>query len=593
MNLFTVGLARALSGRWDGAGLPGRIGMAVALAVLPMASAFAQGATPAQLGDQESLREQERARLLRDQLEHRPDVRLQSGLDMSGASRLPANESPCFPITRIVLRGDMADRFQWALEAAGQAGFGQDDPALGRCLGALAIDLVTRRVQNAILNRGFVTTRVMVAPQALSEGTLTLSLIPGRVRAIRTLPGSDPRARLSNAVPLAPGELLNLRAVEQALENLKRVPSADADIQIMPADGPGAGPGESDLGILWKQDQRYRVSLSADDSGSEATGKHQGGITLSLDHALQMNDLFYFSFNHGLESASHQRGTRARALHYSVPYGYWLVCLTASDSAYFQPVAGATQDYRYSGTSHNGDIKLSRLIYRDADGKSTLSLRGWQRASRNYIDDTEVGVQRRRMAGWELGLEQRQTIGAAGLEMRVNYRRGTGAWGAERAPEEAFGDGTSRFGLLTADVNLGLPFQLAGQAMRYSGAWRIQKNRSTLLIQDRFAIGGRYTVRGFDGASSLAAERGWLLRNELSTPVGAPGMEFFAGLDHGAVGGPSSAKLPGKSLTGAVLGLRGQILQVQYELFAGAPLRKPDLFRTASCSRGFSFNRNF
>ena len=42
----------------------------------------------------------------------------------------------------------------------------------------------------------------------------------------------------------------------------------------------------------------------------------------------------------------------------------------------------------------------------------------------------------------------------------------------------------------------------------------------TLDAQDRFAIGGRYTVRGYDGEASLSAERGWLLRNDLSWAVG-------------------------------------------------------------------------
>ena len=576
-------------------GLPSRAlralpkNIALLLAVLPAAHAFGQAA-PAAI-EQEVLREQERARLLREQLERRPDVRLPSGAAAADATRLVFNETPCFNIDNIVLDGDAADRFQWALAAANQDGAGQEDIATGHCLGAHAIDLIVRRMQNAILLRGYVTTRVMVAPQDLKGGTLKLTLIPGRIRAIRTAPGTDPRATLWNAVPAAPGDLLNLRPIEQALENFKRVPTADADIQIVPAEGPGAGPGESDLVVKWKQERNIRVSLSLDDTGSASTGKYQGGLTLSLDHVWWMNDLFYASINHDLGFASDHRATRGNALHYSVPYGYWLLGVTASNSAYHQTVAGASQDYRYSGTSRNGDVKLARLIFRDADSKSTVSLRGWQRASRNFIDDTEVQVQQRRMGGWELGLEQREILGAATLEMHATYRRGTGAFGADHAPEEAFGDGTSRFVVVAADANLSVPFALGGYKLRYTGAWRFQNNRTSLLTQDRFAIGGRYTVRGFDGNTSLSAERGWLLRNEIGMPLGAT--ELYAGLDHGEVGGPSSKNLLGERLTGAVLGLRGQVLGVQYEVFAGAPVRKPELFKTAGCTTGFSLSSNF
>jgi filamentous hemagglutinin len=38
-----------------------------------------------------------------------------------------------------------------------------------------------------------------------------------------------------------------------------------------------------------------------------------------------------------------------------------------------------------------------------------------------------------------------------------------------------------------------------------------------LLPQDLFSIGGRQTVRGFDGNSVLSGDQGWLVRQEIST----------------------------------------------------------------------------
>jgi len=43
----------------------------------------------------------------------------------------------------------------------------------------------------------------------------------------------------------------------------------------------------------------------------------------------------------------------------------------------------------------------------------------------------------------------------------------------------------------------------------------------------------------------------------------------------------------GQRLTGAVLGLRGGMGPLQYEVFAGWPLRKPEGFRTAHMTAGF------
>jgi hemolysin activation/secretion protein len=52
------------------------------------------------------------------------------------------------------------------------------------------------------------------------------------------------------------------------------------------------------------------------------------------------------------------RGTRGSTVHYSVPFDYWTIGATVSNSRYYQTVAGATQDFTYRGTSDNAEIKL-------------------------------------------------------------------------------------------------------------------------------------------------------------------------------------------------------------------------------------------
>jgi len=534
----------------------------------------------------EQRRLQERERVERQRLERIPDVRLQAPSKVSVPDMVAA-ESPCFVIREIALRGELAEQFDWVLAAA--RGGQLDQKAGALCLGVHGVSLATQRAQNVLIGRGFVTSRVLAEPQDLSSGRLVLTLLPGRIRAIRFAAESDTnhRATLWNALPMRTGDVLNLRDVEQALENFKRVPSADADIQIEPAETPGS----SDLVIRWKQAMPFRLNLTLDDAGSKSTGKTQASTTLSYDNAFTLNDLFYLTLNHDLGGAA--GGSEGHTLHYSVPFGYWLLAATESQNRYHQQVAGANQTIVYSGISRNAELKLSRLVYRDQKNKTTLSVRAFQRQSRNFIDDTEVQVQHRAVGGWEAAVAQRVFMGAATLDAGAAFRQGTGAFGAMAAPEEAFGEGTSRFRLITADLNLNAPFDLAGQKLRYSGNWRAQWNHTPLTPQDRFAIGGRYTVRGFDGESSLSAERGWLLRQEVAVALGASGHELYLGVDHGEVGGPSSQFLIGRRLTGAVLGLRGGAKGWNYEVFAGRPLKKPHGFRTASTTAGFSLSLSF
>lgn len=535
---------------------------------------------------QEQFRRQERERELRRQQEARPDVRLPRPAEPAPGVRLPDSESPCFPIDRIELEGKGAEHFRFALGVVTMGA----EPVLGRCLGALGIGAVLTRVQDAIIREGYVTTRVLAAPQDLNSGTLVLTLVAGRVRAVRLAPGTDSRVALGAALPIRPGDLLNLRDIEQGLENLKRVPTAEADIRIEPAQDDSAQAGESDLVVEYRQKFPLRLTLSADDSGARATGRNQGGVAVSLDNPLGLSDLLYLSANRDLGNGdSDKRGTRGHTLHYSLPYGYWTLGATAGRHRYHQSVAGINQTYIYSGTGRHAEIRLARLVYRDAVRKTTASLRGYLKTSNNFIDDTEIEVQRRRMAGWEATLAHREFIAAATLDLNLAYRRGTGAWGALHAPEEAFGEGTARPRIVLSDAALNLPIALGDQRLRYGAAWRAQWNRSPLVPQDRFAIGGRHTVRGFDGENVLSADRGWLLRNELGWALGDSGQELYVGLDHGRVGGPSADLLVGRKLTGAVLGLRGGYNDFSYDVFAGRPVSRPDGFKTARTTAGFNF----
>jgi len=529
-------------------------------------------ALAADLPEQELLRQQERERELRRIQEPAPDVRLPRATVPEDAAGIPEHESPCFTISRITLDGEMAEHFRFALLSVTEGA----DAVVGRCLGAQGINVVLTRVQNAVVAKGFITTRILAAPQNLNSGDLTLTVIPGRIRAIRFSSDSNSRGTQWNALPASPGDLLNVRDIEQGLENFKRVPTAEADIQIEPADGPDARPGESDLVIRYRQAFPFRLTVTADDGGSESTGKYQSGITFSGDNLLTLNDLFYISFSHDVDGGySREGGTRGYTAHYSLPFGYWLLGMTASEYRYHQAVAGASQSYVYSGESQNSEIKLSRVVYRNASRKTTASLRSYLKTSKNFIDDTEIEVQRRCMAGWEAGIAHREFMGPATLDLDLAYRRGTGAFDAMPAPEEAFDEGTARPKIVTADVAFNLPFKFGVQPMRYTGTWRAQWNRTPLVPQDRFSIGGRYTVRGFDGETTLSAERGWLVRNDLGLALGGSGQELYVGLDYGRVGGVSSELLIGKHLAGAVLGLRGGFKGLQYDVFAGGPVDKP------------------
>ncbi|AFK63986.1 hemolysin activation/secretion protein [Advenella kashmirensis WT001] len=566
--------------------------------IVPVLIAFAGASTGAQtlradlLDAQHIQRQQQQQQFLESRLPSADVTPLVPDIPATDRSRYPV-ETPCFPINEVMLTGDSAARFAWALDAALAPGNapGHLPSPIGQCLGAQGIELLASQVQNSIMAAGYITSRVMVEPQNIGAGQLVLSLIPGRVHEIRFTDASDTRARRWNALPIRQGNVLNLRDIEQGLENFRRLPTVQADIQIAPA----SEPGQSDLLINWKQSRPARLMVTLDDAGSKSTGRYQGNMALSLDHLLTLNDLFYVSHTRSLgSSAGGARQAKDSALHYSIPFGYWLFSVNGSRFTYRQPVAGINESYVYSGRSRRLDLTLSRQVYRDARRKFSVYAKAWARQSRNFIEDTEIAIQQRRMAGWEAGFNHREYLGSATLDLGLSYRRGTGAGNARRAPEELFDEGTSRPRIWRASANVSVPFSIGQQPVRYTGTWQAQWNKTPLIAQDQFSIGGRYTVRGFSGEYVLMADRGWFLRNELAFPLSRLGLarhEVFAGVDAGHVSGQHARQLLGHSLVGSVIGVRGNLFgQVQYEFFLGKPLSKPRGFKTPSTTGGFSIS---
>jgi len=172
---------------------------------------------------QELQRQLQQEQQQRQQLERAPDVRL-TAPEKATAQTLPI-ETPCFLIQRLQLQngsGAPLPEFDWMVEqltAPGAPVF------IGQCVGAQGVSWVIDRAQKILVDRGFVTSRVLATQQDMSQGTLALTVIAGRIRAIRLAEPVDPHAHLGNALPMQAGDILNLRDIVQALENLKRVDS--------------------------------------------------------------------------------------------------------------------------------------------------------------------------------------------------------------------------------------------------------------------------------------------------------------------------------------------------------------------------------
>jgi hemolysin activation/secretion protein len=546
--------------------------------LLLISTSMTQAAENTQFIEQQMSHQQEQEKARYNQLETvGKDVR-SAGESSQKKQIVFPHETPCFDIRRVKLNKD--DKIPHWLPLRKLT-----EQAQGRCLGIEGVKILATTLQNRLIEHGYITTRVMIPQQNLTEGLLTLDIQPGTIGDVRLTDDSDKYVNLHTTFPGSQGDLLDLRAIEQGLENMQRIPDVVANISLHP----GKNAGESDLEITRKQPSFWRLGGWLDDSGSKHTGRYQSGVALYIDNPTSMNDLFYVSAGRDLQFQSTHHSNNG-SLYYSLPYGFWSLDLYASRSEYLQNINGIYTDFSYRGKYRNLSLKVNRLLYRNASQKNTLSFQVLKRNSHFYLNDTELQLQKRNMSNWSIEFNHRHYIGQSIVDAMLSYQRNTSWFGAERPVDSA---PSSR--VVNLDVSTSTPFTVKDLSLSYQSRFRQQYSPDRLTTQDQFSIGNRWTVRGFDGEVNMMANKGYYLRNDLNLNLNLPklGQQLYLGMDYGRVKGDGSNDFADGHLLGSVAGIRGRVKAVGYDAFVGVPVSKPDNFTTSPVNLGFTLQWQF
>ncbi len=241
-------------------------------------------------------------------------------------------ETPCFTIKQVSVTGQEALPHWVPVQRLA-------NQAVGYCVGVEGINHLVTDMQNRLISHGWITTRVLVPEQDLSSGVLKLVVMPGKVQKVVFTDDSSTYNTLYSAMPARSGHLLDLRDIEQGLENLQRLATVQASMEMVPGDGPG----ETQIVIKRQQSRYWHAGAWVDNTGSKSTGKNQAGVMLALDNPTSLSDLFYLTATRDL-SFSSDKDTANYSAHYSVPFGYWQFATTASDYEYTQTIAGMNSD---------------------------------------------------------------------------------------------------------------------------------------------------------------------------------------------------------------------------------------------------------
>ncbi|MFO6296568.1 ShlB/FhaC/HecB family hemolysin secretion/activation protein [Rahnella selenatireducens] len=526
--------------------------------------------------NQQALSQQQQDEARRNQLTSEAKSLLSSDSPVITDKLVIPQEKPCYSIREVILeKRDTLPHWMVFSDLTRQAE--------GRCIGIKGIKLIHKAVQNRLIKHGFITTRVLVLPQDLSKGTLVLDILPGNITDIVFKDNAGHYIHTFNNFPQGKGDLLDLRGLEQGLENLQRIPGSAAEINLVP----GAKPGETQVEVTRTQPKSWRLGAWADDSGSKYTGRYQSGMAFYLDNPTSLNDMFYVSYGGGLKNEDGRRTDNVSSF-YSIPWGYWLLDFYGTKYRYTQTIHSGDYRYLYSGNEKLLTAELSRVLFRNASQKTTLSLKAIKRDSAYSLNDVEIEVQHRNTSSWKLNLEHLSYFSFGQLKTNLGYQRAAHWFGEQPDAEELFGSADSQARIITLGIDGTLPFRIAGQSMSYEPHFMKQTSPDRLTQPDKFTIGNRWTVRGFDGETTLYADKGWYQRNDINLNLPKWGMQPYVGVDYGEVSGSKDDYWSGKHIAGAAIGVRGINGKVGYDLFAGVPILKPDDMHASPFTVGFA-----
>lgn len=469
-------------------------------------------------------------------------------------------------------------------------------PYRNKCLGVREIEQVLSTITAAYIAKGYVAARAYLPAQDLSSGELKVHVEEGRVEKVQIEDGGAGSISIPNVAPGGVGKPLNLRDLEQALDQINRLPSNDAVLDV----APGSAPGNSVVVFSNHPTRPARLNLTYDNYGQDSTGQNQAGANLALDNPLGFNDFLSLTHRRAVPYDAGSRASYLSNLSYVVPFGYATVSFNASDTHYASHIRTASGTrLRTSGDSSFYSLRTDYVAWRGQQSLWNLSAALSRKEFKNYLEDIYLDVSSRKLT--VLDLDSSFTTQLLGGSFSVNggLSRGLKLFDALDDPS-GLPDYAPRaqYTAIKYGANWYRPFLMLGQSWSFTSQFAGQKAQDVLYGSEQMLVGSLYSVRGFDD-QSLSGDNGWFLRNQLNLHrtfalrQGLAGqLRTYVALDHGKVWNREPG-LPQGKLTGAALGVATTLGPFNLDVFHAWPLEKPDFLDRPSDSTYFSASLSF
>jgi hemolysin activation/secretion protein len=451
-------------------------------------------------GDRDLIRERQQ-RLLEEQSRRLDALKQLPGGEADKKDPSQPGQGGCVNVQTIRLQGTehLPEEQQRTLVA----------PFEGQCLDNARLNDLLGTLTKHYIARGLITSRAYLAPQDLSAGELTVLMIEGKLDGFET-EGRPSQREIWMTHPGQTGELLNLRALEQMVDQLGRLPSRAVTLDILPV--PDA-PGHSRIRVQAEDQKPWRIGLRGNNLGDKATGRHQTSAFAVLDSPLGLADQISLSAGRDV-NGGHGKHSDNQSIHYSLPFGWWTLSAGHNRSWYESRNDSAGFTFNTSGRSEVTHLRLDRLLHRDATSKTGAALSLSHLYANNYFENVLLDISSYRLSETDLSVNHGRRIGNTFLNLDIGWQRGIGAWDAQGHGHSPSGQPDARYNKYTLTLSALHPFSIKDEQFSLESlAWG-QHSEDTLFSPQRVGLGGLGSVRGFKD-QTLYGNSGGYWRNQL------------------------------------------------------------------------------
>jgi hemolysin activation/secretion protein len=462
-------------------------------------------------------------------------------------------------------------------------------PYITQCLTIEDLNVLVQKISNAYLEKGFITSGAFIKEQDISKGKFTISVLEGKINDIQ-LEGEHPLT-LKMVFPNMIGKTLNLRDIEQGIEQLDRMSSYRVKIDIQPTERPEY----SDV-VLKKISSAHPISanLGLDNSGYKSTGREQLNGEIQIENPLNLAEVWTISANKNSDfSNSHRIWNMTSGV--SIPYGYWLFSYQYSKNDSFQDFYNKNieHNYRFTGKSESHSIKANKTLFRDGTQKVVLNMGLTRRKTENKVGDIKFTINSPTLSSINVGLNYSAKLMGGYFSFNPSYSQGIDIFNAKKDSAQFKNEPKSQFQKINISSNY---FKFITDDIYYLTSVYGQYNFDNLYASERLSLGGQYSVRGFK-EENITGNRGGYWRNELNwkmiTMPKLGELSLRGSLDTGWIKNEKDRVLNGGNLTGTALGITLNNNISNHSITIGKPLNYPKEIKPCNWVIYWSTSLNF